>query len=129
METYGENILMLSLAGFFISIIAYAIIQKYAWMFGCIAGFCFFTVFCHISVLLGYEDITDPSYEVYKNWNIYRFILSDITRLFIWVGIGMLYYIAFIKRNKSLKSLLILGAGVFSILMVLLMGVSSIRIA
>ncbi len=125
METYGEIIFLLSFAGIFISIISFALCaickrtKKYAWIFGCIAGFCFFNAFRYVIILSGADDITDPTYEVYKNWNIYHFILSDIIHFFIWLGIGILYYFTFIKRNKLLKCLFILGASVFLIFMVL----------
>ena len=132
METYGEITFMLGIAGFFISIISgiiYALCRrtlKYTWIFGCIAGFCFFTAIHHIIVLMVYEDVTDPTYEAYKDWNIYNFILSDVIHLFIWLGIGILNYMVFIKRNKLLTRLLTLGAGVLLILMVLLAVLSSV---
>ncbi len=131
MEAYGQITFMLSFAGIFISIIFCVLCaiwkrtRKYVWIFGCIAGFCFFTAFRHMIILIGYADITDPTYEEYKDWNIYRFILSDIRRLFIWLGIGILYYIAFIRQNKLLKCLFILSASVFLILMALLAVLSS----
>lgn len=131
METYGNMIFMLSFAGIFVSIISFVVCvlckktKKYAWIFGFIAGFCFFTALRHINILIGYEDVTDPTYEAYKDWNIYRFILSDIIHLFIWLGIGILYYIAFIKQNKFLKCLFLLGTSVFFIFMALLMVLSS----
>ena len=75
---------------------------------------------------MGYEDVTDPTYEAYKDWNIYNFILSDVIHLFIWLGIGILNYMVFIKRNKLLTRLLTLGAGVLLILMVLLAVLSSV---
>ena len=130
METYGLIVFQLSVVGIFISIISgitHALCKrtlKYVWIFGCIAGFCFFTAVRHIIVLMGYDDITDPTYEAYKNWNVYRFILSDMIRLFIWLGIGILNYMAFIKGNKLLKYLFILGAGIFLILRALLAIVS-----
>lgn len=129
-EAYGDIGIFLGLAGIFISVIpfvlcvAYKKTRKYAGIFVCIAGFCFFTAVRHIIVLMGYDDITDPTYEAYKNWNVYRFILSDMIRLFIWLGIGILNYMAFIKGNKLLKYLFILGAGIFLILMALLAIVS-----
>ena len=132
METYGEIIFLLSFAGIFISIISFALCaickrtKKYAWIFGCIAGFCFFNAFRYVIILSGADDITDPTYEVYKNWNIYHFILSDIIHFFIWLGIGILNYMVFIKRNKLLTRLLTLGAGVLLILMVLLAVLSSV---
>ena len=122
METYGLIVFQLSVVGIFISIISgitHALCKrtlKYVWIFGCIAGFCFFTAVRHIIVLMGYDDITDPTYEAY--------ILSDMIRLFIWLGIGILNYMAFIKGNKLLKYLFILGAGIFLILMALLAIVS-----
>ncbi len=80
----------------------------------------------YVNVLLGYADITDPTYEAYKDWTIYHFILSDIVHLFIWLGIGILNYMVFIKQNKLLKRLLTLGTGVVFILMVLLAVLSSV---
>lgn len=135
MESYSDSIFMLGFSGIFISIISgitYVICKrtlKYAWVFGCVLGFCFFTAFRHISFQIGYGDITDPSYEVYKDWNIYSLIASDIIRLFIWLGIGILNYLAFIKQNKLIKYLFILVTGIFLIFMVLLMVLSSMTIA
>lgn len=126
MKAYSNIIFMLSFAGIFISTISgiihalYKRSLKYTWIFGCVAGFCFFTAFRHINFLIGYGDITDPTYEAYKDWDIYRFILSDINRLFIWLGIGILNYIAFIKQNKLLKCLFILETSAFLIVMVFL---------
>lgn len=124
MEAYSKIIFMLSYTGIFISTIlgiVHALCKrtlKYTWIFGCVAGFCFFTAFRHINFQIGFGDITDPTYEAYKDWNIYGFILSDIIHLFIWLGIGILNYIAFIKQNMLLKGLFILEAIVFLILMV-----------
>lgn len=132
MEAYGDIVFLLSFAGIFISIFSFVLCalwkktRKYAWIFVCAAGFCFFTAFRHIIILNGYDDITDPTYEAYKDWDIYRFILSDLIRLFIWLGIGVLYYITFIKGNKLLKRLFFLGAGLFLILLVLLAALSSV---
>lgn len=132
METYGNIGVMFGYVGVVVSIVAgvlcavYKRTRKYAWIFGCAGGFCFFTALRHIIILLGYADITDPTYEAYKDWNVYRFILSDIIRLFIWLGIGILIYIAFIKRNRLVKYLFILCASIFLIFMALLLMMSSV---
>lgn len=132
METYGGAILLLGFAGFFISIITgiiyslYKRTLKYTWIFGCIAGFCFFTVFAHILILMAYDDIGGPNYEEYKNWNIHRFILSDMIRLITWLGIGILNYLAFIKQNKLIKWLFILGVGIFLIAIIIMSVLSSV---
>ena len=138
METYSQIIFFLSFsgiflvfgfAGIFLSIISRGICKRmrnYIWILGCIAGFCFFTAFRHLIFQIGYGDITDPTYEAYKNWNIYRFILSDMIRLFIWLGIGILMYLTFIKQNRLLKRLFLLGAGVFFILIVFFVMASSV---
>ncbi len=134
-EAYGDIGIFLGLAGIFISVIpfvlcvAYKKTRKYAGIFVCTAGFCFFTALRHLIILLGYDDITDPNYEAYKDWNVHRFILSDVIRLFIWLGIGILYYFTFIKGNRLLKGLLILGAGVFLILLLLLMVLSAVTVS
>ena len=130
METYGEITFMLGFVGFFISILSgiiYALCKrtlKYTWIFGCIAGSCFFIAIHHIIILIGYDDITDPTYEAYKDWSIYDLILCDMIHLFIWLGIGILNYMVFIKRNKLLTRLLILGTGVL-LLSIVLLAVSS----
>ena len=128
METYSSAIFVISSAGIFISIIAgiiYALCKrtlKYTWLFACIAGFCFFTVISHVSFFIEYGDLTAPNYERFKNWNIYRFILSDVIRLFIWGGIGILNHLAFIKRHKLIKYGFILAAGILLIIIVLSCG-------
>lgn len=111
METYDMAVFLICSAGFFISIIAgvihasYKRTVKYAWLFGCIAGFCFFTVFAHIIFSIAYEDPASPNYEGYKDWDICRLILSDVNRLIIWFGIGVLNYLAFIKHIKLIRYL------------------------
>lgn len=135
METYGELIFLISFVGIFISIIVGITIAlckrtlKYTWLFLCIVGFCFFTAFRHIMVLIAYGDVADPNYETYKNWNVCRFILSDMIRLVIWSAIGVWNYLAFIRRNKLFKYLLILGAGVLFITIVFLLVFSYIPLS
>lgn len=126
METYDSTVFIICYVGFFLSIITgiiHALCKKtlrYVWLFGCIAGFCFSTVIAHISFSLAYDDPSAPNYEGYKNWNIYRFILSDIIRLIIWSGIGVLNYLAFIKQNKRLKKLFTVVMGLLLIMIMLL---------
>ena len=121
-EAYGDIGIFLGLAGIFISVIpfvlcvAYKKTRKYAGIFVCIAGFCFFTALRHLIILLGYDDITDPNYEAYKDWNVHRFILSDVKRLIFWLAIGVLGYFAFIRGNRILRRLCILGIVLFLLL-------------
>lgn len=130
MEAYGVSIFLLSFIFFFISIITgiiyslYKKTLKYTWIFGCIAGFCFFTAIAHIHVLVVYEDISHPGYEVYKNWNVQYFILSDVKRLIIWLGVGILNYFVFIKQNRLIKFLFFLGVGIFLIIIILIFALS-----
>lgn len=119
MEDYGSITLMFAFAGFWISIFAGIVhaawkrTLKYIWLFACLAGFCFFTTFIHLCVLLDYDDISSPNYETYKDWNTWTFILSDIKRLVFWLGIGVLNYLAFIRKNKIFRCLCILGICAF----------------
>lgn len=134
METYGWTIFLLSFAAFFISIITgiiYAVHKKtlkYTWIFLCIAGFSFFTAFVHLIVLIAYEDIGGPNYEAYKDWNVYHFILSDVKRLIIWLGIGILNYLVFMKQNKLVKYLFILGVGIILIIIIIMLVLSSVSL-
>ena len=115
MEKYGEITCLLRLAGVFLSIPAAIVYSawkntvKYTWLFACIAGFCFFTVLIHGNILISYDDISDPNYETYKDWNTWKFILCDIKHLLFWTGIGVLNYFGFIRRNRMIRRLCIAG--------------------
>lgn len=132
MEAYGESVFLLNFVAFFISIIigivyaAYKNTLKYTWIFGCIAGFCIFTAYFYMHVLLVYDDISHPSYEAYKNWNIQKFIVSDVKRFFIWLGIGILNYLVFVKQNKLIKYLFFLGVGMFLTIIIIIVALSSV---
>ena len=129
METYDSVILLMSFAGIFAGIVGgivhalYKRTLKYIGLFLCVAGFCFCTVFTHMIVSLAYGDPSDPNYETYKDWNLYRYLLSDIRCLIIWLGIAVLNYFAFVKRNRVVRLVFILGAGavlmIFALLCVL----------
>ena len=122
MEDYGGITALLGLAVFFMSIpagIVHAVWKrtlKYMWLFVCIAGYCFFTFLRHAIILISYDDISDPNYEAYKDWDIWSFILSDVKRLIFWLAIGVLGYFAFIRGNRSLRRLCILGIVLFLLL-------------
>lgn len=134
MENYGWITALMSLAGFMISIpagVIYAFCKrtlKYTWLFGCIAGFCFFTVFFHSIILVDYDDISSPNYEIYKDWNMGRMILSDILRMIIWLGIGAINYLAFIKRQKIIRRLCIWGMWITFILVFLMVALSKVSL-
>ncbi len=78
MEAHSTNMIMISFVGLLISLIFYAVsavwkrAREYTWTFGCVMGFCFFTIFRHIVILLSYDDIADPNYERYKDWTIHH---------------------------------------------------------
>ena len=127
MEKYGEITCLLGLAGVFLSIPAAIVYSawkntvKYTWLFACIAGFCFFTALIHENILISYDDISDPNYETYKNWDLRQFILSDLRRLMFWVGIGVLNYFGFIRKNKVIRRLCIFGVCAFFFLLFFVM--------
>ena len=115
MEAYSTNMSMLSIVGLLISLIFYAVsvvwkrARKYTWIFSCVIGFCFFTIFRHTIILLSYDDIADPNYERYKDWTIYRSILGDIICALIWFWIGVLV----VRHGQLLQK-------IFSLVMLLL---------
>ena len=122
METYGDITGLLGFAGVFVSLaagIAYAIWKKtwrYTWLFLCIAGFCFFTFLTNVIIMISYDDISDPNYETYKDWNTWKLILCDIKHLLFWTGVGALNYFGFIRKNRIIRCLCILGICGFSFL-------------
>lgn len=132
MENYGWITALMGFAGVKISILAgiiYAFCKrtlKYTWLFACIAGFCFFTALFHSIILIDYDDITSPNYETYKDWNMSRMILSDILRMMVWLGIGVLNYLAFIKRHKIIRGLCIWGIGIAIILFFAIIALCSV---
>ena len=75
-----------------------------------------FTFLRHAIILISYDDISDPNYEAYKDWDIWSFILSDVKRLIFWLAIGVLGYFAFIRGNRILRRLCILGIVLFLLL-------------
>lgn len=127
METYGDITILLGFAGVFVSLaagIAYAIWKKtwrYTWLFLCIAGFCFSTFLIHMCIMLAYDDISAPNYETYKNWDLRQFILSDLRLLMFWLGIGVLNYFGFIRKNKVIRRLCIFGVCAFFFLLFFVM--------
>ena len=115
METYDKIITFLSMAGFFLAPAAgiiYLIRKKSArnvWIFGCLTLFFLFTVVRHCVFLIAYDDPSDPNYASYKDWTLGRLIFSDFYWLIIWIGIGMINYLAFVKKNKIVRRILIFG--------------------
>ena len=75
-----------------------------------------FTALIHENILISYDDISDPNYETYKDWNTWKFILCDIKHLLFWTGIGVLNYLGFIRKNRIIRCLCILGICGFSFL-------------
>lgn len=126
MERYGWIVLLISIAGFFICLFAGSIYAynhktfRYIWLPICGAGFCVFTAFVHLVVLISYDDIGGPNYEAYKDWDIYDFIWSDVKCLVFWTGIGMLNYLAFIRQKRILKYLIFAGVFVSFILFLMI---------
>ena len=72
-----------------------------------------------------YDDVGGPSYDTYKDWGIYDFIWSDVKRLVLWVGIGILNYLAFIRQKRIFKYLIFAGACVFLLLILIILFFSS----
>ncbi|NBH73644.1 hypothetical protein D3Z51_16855 [Clostridiaceae bacterium] len=127
MEAYSDITCFLGLAAVPVSIVAGIVhaawkrTPRYLWLFGCIAGYCFFTSLIHLDFSLSYDDISSPNYEIYEDWNLYRFILSDVKRLIFWLGIGVLNYFAFVRQNKWIRRLCILAGGIAIILFLAIM--------
>ena len=122
MEVYGSITCLLGLAGSFVCLVAGIIWSVWRktlrdiWFFLCVQGFCFFTALVHVIILIAYDDISDPNYEAYADWTLYRFVLSDLRRLMLWLGIGILCYFAFVRKNKWIRRLCILGGCGFTVL-------------
>lgn len=113
METYGEVVVFLCMAVFPLAMIAgivHAVCirsPRYLWFWGCLMGFCLFTAFRDLSVLISYDDPADPNYGLYKNWDIYRLIFSDALRLACWAGAGVLSYFGFIRKKRILREVVL----------------------
>lgn len=113
MEAYGEAVVFICMAAFPLAIIAGIIhavcirSPRYLWFWGCLTGFCVFTVFGHLLVLISYDDPADPNYYIYKNWDLYRMLLSDALRLACWAGVGALSYFAFIRKKRILREVVL----------------------
>lgn len=113
METYGWAVVFLCMAVFPLAMIAgivHAVCirsPRYLWIWGCLMGFCFFTTCRHLIVLIAYDDIADPNYGIYKDWDVYRLILSDVLRLTFWAGMGVLSCFAFIRKKRILREVVL----------------------
>ena len=136
LETSGWLVCLISVAGFLISLFAGSIYAynhktfRYIWLPVCVMGFCVCTAFVHlfilsIFILSTYDDVGGPSYDTYKDWGIYDFIWSDVKRLVLWVGIGILNYLAFIRQKRIFKYLIFAGACVFLLLILIILFFSS----
>ncbi len=53
---------------------------------------------------IAYDDLADPNYRIYKNWELHDFILNDIMLLAIWLCIGVLLYLLLNWYRKSIKT-------------------------
>lgn len=52
---------------------------------------------------IAYDDVADPNYMNYKGWVLEDFILNDIKRLIIWLGIGAVLFLIIKKGPGNLK--------------------------
>ena len=127
LETYGWLVWLLSIAGFLISLFAGSIYAynhktfRYIWLPVCVMGFCVCTAFIHLLILIAYDDVGGPNYDAYKDWGIYDFIWSDVRRLVLWVGIGILNYLAFIRQKRIFKYLIFAGVCVLLVLFLIIL--------
>ena len=53
---------------------------------------------------IAYDDLADPNYRIYQNWELHNFILNDIIFLIIWLCIGVLLYLLLNWYRKSIKT-------------------------
>ena len=119
MEIYDNAVGGICIIAFLLAIIVgivHAVCIKsprYLWFWGCLIGFCFFTVFRHLTVVMAYDDPADPNYHIFKNWDVYRLILSDVLHLVCWAGVGVLSYFGFIRKKRILREVVLCGWIIF----------------
>lgn len=134
-ETYGRVMGIIFIDLFIVSVLAgiiaigYTIIKrkplKYGWIIPCVIVYSVFALFNTFVPFIAYDDISDPNYSRYEDWELPDFILNDIKMLLIWVFIGILIYFRFSKKKSDSfqkadgRTRFILGAVLF-VLMIFL---------
>lgn len=113
-ETYISNILFLYtglfLLSIFIGLVGIGIriwkkTLKYWWIIPYSMLYLFSAIFSTFIASMAYDDLADPNYWRYENWELCDFVLNDIKRLIIWLFIGVLLYLVFEREGykKSIK--------------------------
>lgn len=132
-ETYTDGIMFLHLGLFICLVIAgIAVIwrkicgkkTKCWWLIPCAMYYSVFVVIGTFMASMAYDDPADPNFARYGNWELRNFILNDMGRLIVWLCIGLLFYLAF-ERKDGKKAVRIIGTQVMVVLtalFIMLMG-------
>lgn len=123
-ETYTDSIMFLHI-GIFICLVFTGIVMawrklcgrevKQWWIIPCIMYYCTCAVFGTLMAFMAYDDPADPNFSRYGNWKLHNFILNDLARLIIWSAIGLLFYLAF-ERKDCKRAVKIIGTQVMVVL-------------
>lgn len=94
------------------------------WLVPCAMYYSVCAVFGTFMAFMAYDDPADPNFARYGNWELHNFILNDMGRLIVWLCIGLLFYLAF-ERKDCKKAVRIIGTQVMVVLtalFIMLMG-------
>lgn len=93
-------------------------------IFPCFLFYWFSAILSTFTASMAYDDVSDPNYASYKNWELHDFILHDIKTFLIWLFIGILFYLAVggksTKKSIKIASTIVLSFLCFCIQMFLL---------
>lgn len=71
------------------------------------------------TAFIAYDDLADPNYYHYKDWELVDFILYDIKRFIIWLCIGAVLFLLIKKGPGTLKLVIHCAIGTLAALAVL----------
>lgn len=123
-ETYTDNIIVIHMVLFGCLILAgiVAIWRKirgkrirYWWLIPCTMYYSVCAVIGTFMASMAYDDPADPNFGRYGNWGLHDFLLHDLMRLILWILIGLLFYIAFERKDHE-KAVRAIGTQVMIIL-------------
>ena len=104
---------------------------KFSWVIPCSILYSIFAFTGTATAYIAYDDIADPNYWIFKNWNLQDFVFNDIKMLIIWLFISALVYWV-LGRKERKRSIKIGFAAVVIVLIILFVAltlVSTTRIS
>lgn len=81
---------------------------RHWWLIPCFLYYSVFAVLGTFMASMAYDDPADPNFGRYGNWELHHFIGNDLKRLIIWILIGLLFYLAF-ERKDCKKTIKVIG--------------------